>query len=174
MTNKEFSAFTMALRTYYPRENLLPNDQAMVLWYESLKDLPGDLVTAVLQKWVMTNKWSPSIAELREQALLTTQGEQKTWAEAWESVIMAIRRHGYCDQAGAMESLDSLTRECVRCLGYQNLCRSENPAADRANFRMVYENRAGKKRQQEQLPGALRATLKVFCLPNEEECLLLE
>ena len=34
MNKQEFSLFTMALKTYYPRENLLPNTQAMELWYQ--------------------------------------------------------------------------------------------------------------------------------------------
>ena len=33
MTKKEFAIFAAALKTYYPREQLLPNSEAMELWF---------------------------------------------------------------------------------------------------------------------------------------------
>lgn len=33
MTKKEFAKIAMALKTYYPKESLLPNEQAMELWF---------------------------------------------------------------------------------------------------------------------------------------------
>ena len=39
MNREEFAALAMAIRTYYPRENLMPNDEALNLWYEALQDL---------------------------------------------------------------------------------------------------------------------------------------
>lgn len=64
MNKKEFAAFAMALQTYFPREQLLPNKQAMELWYRQLKDIPLQIAEMALQKWVATNKWSPSISEI--------------------------------------------------------------------------------------------------------------
>lgn len=64
MTKKEFATFAMALQTYFPREQLLPNQQAMELWYMQLKYLPLPIAEMALQKWVATNKWSPSISEI--------------------------------------------------------------------------------------------------------------
>lgn len=64
MTREEFATFTMALKTYFTKEKLLPNTQAMELWYGQLKNLPIAIAQMALQKWVATNKWSPSISEL--------------------------------------------------------------------------------------------------------------
>lgn len=64
MDKREFATFTMALKTYFPKEQLLPNTQAMELWYGQLKNLPLSIAQMALQKWVATNKWSPSISEL--------------------------------------------------------------------------------------------------------------
>ena len=75
MDKKEFATFTMALKTYYPRENLLPNDQAMTLWFSQLQDIPFEVAQAGLQKWVATNKWSPSIADIREMYTSIVQGD---------------------------------------------------------------------------------------------------
>ena len=75
MTPKEFSSFVMALRTYYSKENILPNEQAIKLWYEELKDIPSFVADAALRKWVATNKWSPTIAEIRATATEIQTGD---------------------------------------------------------------------------------------------------
>lgn len=68
MTKKEFATFAMALKTYYPRENILPNEQSMALWYDHLKSIPYEVAEIALRQWVNHNKWSPSIAEIRGQS----------------------------------------------------------------------------------------------------------
>ena len=39
MTRKEFAIIASGIRTYYPRENILPNDQSMELWFRQLEDI---------------------------------------------------------------------------------------------------------------------------------------
>lgn len=68
MTKAEFADIAAAMRTYYPREQLLPNDQAMTRWYEMLEEYNAAAVEKALKHWVRTNKYSPSIAELRDLA----------------------------------------------------------------------------------------------------------
>ena len=65
MTRAEFASIAAAMRTYYPREQLIPNDQAMTLWFEQLEEFHPGAVEKALKHWVKSNKYSPSIAELR-------------------------------------------------------------------------------------------------------------
>lgn len=50
--------------------------------------------------------------------------------------------------------MDAITRECVKRLGWKDLCMSENQTADRANFRMIYEQVQRKKVEAAALPTA--------------------
>lgn len=159
MTKKEFALFVMALRTYYPRENLLPNDEAMDLWFAQLQDIPYKIAQAGLQKWVATNKWSPSIADIREMTSGITFGEIPDWGEAWSETQKAIRRFGSYRVAEALESLSPLTRKVVERIGFMNLCMSDNESADRANFRMIYETLAERQKRDAQLPAPLKEML---------------
>ena len=93
MNKQEFSLFAMALKTYYPREALLPNNQAMELWFRELCDIPYNVAEMALRKWVATNKWSPSIADIREMTSGIVNGEQLTWGEAWEKTLEAMKAH---------------------------------------------------------------------------------
>ena len=156
MTKKEFAMFTMALKTYYPRENLLPNEQAMELWFKQLEDIPYQVAETGLNKWVALNKWSPSIADIREMASEIVNGELPDWGDAWEEVCKAIRCYGSYRALEALESLSPLARKATERMGFTNLCMSENVSADRANFRMIYENLAEREKKDAQLPTGLK------------------
>lgn len=168
MDKKEFAAFAMAIRTYYPKESILPNQQAMELWYRELQDIPAGVAEAALRKWVAINKWSPSIAELREMTVNVTQGEEMTWGESWERAVNAIRKYGFYNQKEAMESLDPLTRRCVQSLGFRDLCLSENPTADRANFRMIFETLSKREKTEKQLALPLREIIDTLRLEGPD------
>lgn len=160
MDQKEFALFVMALKTYYPRENLLPNTQAMELWYKQLKDIPYKVAELALNKWVATNKWAPSIADIREMAAGITNGEPEDWGNGWDQVLRAIRCFGFYREPEALASMDELTRKCVRRLGFRNICMSENIVADRANFRMIYETEAKRQKQDNQLSAGLKMAIE--------------
>ena len=160
MTRSEFAVFSAALKTYYPREQLLPNEQAMELWYQRLSDIPATVAEAALNMWVTTNKWSPSIADIREEATKVMYGEIPDGGEAWHNVNRVMREYGSYNPGAALAELDDLTKECVKRLGYIDLCMGTNPAADRANFRLIYEQLANRKRLEEQLPPALQELIQ--------------
>lgn len=92
MNAKEFGFLADAIKTYFPRDNVLPTENAMRLWYEELKDIPYQLAHLALQKYVCTNKFSPTIADIREQvAELNNQNEEElnetaAWSIAWKAI----------------------------------------------------------------------------------------
>ena len=139
------------------------DEQAMELWFRQLQDIPFPVAEAILAKWVATNKWSPSIADIRDSmAEIQNGGQADDWGEAWDQAMTAIRRFGSYDEDGALASLPPLTRETVRRLGYKSLCWSENQVADRANFRQVYEILAKRKVETDKIPLPVRETLKAL------------
>lgn len=160
MDKKEFAQFVMALKTYYPRENLLPNNQAMELWFRQLQDIPFHVAEVALNQWVATNKWSPSIADIRETAATVQHGDIPDWGDGWEQVLMAIRKYGLYQEAEALESMDDITRQCVKRLGFRNICMSENISTDRANFRMMYEQLQERARKEQQLSLPLKQLIE--------------
>ena len=159
MDKQEFSTLAMAIRTYYPKENILPNQQAMALWYRELQDIPFPVAEAALRKWVSTNKWSPSIAELREVCATVSNGEIPGWGDGWEQVLTAIRKYGMYNIGQALASLDPLTRQAVERVGFREICMSENISVERANFRMVYESLAERKKTEQQVALPLQQVI---------------
>ena len=132
MTFKEFGYIADAIKTYFPRDNVLPTEHAMSLWYEGLKDLPYQIVSIALKKYVQTNKFSPTIADIREQAEQLNQNNQKTDLnenEAWTLVLKAIQRSGYYSE----EEFAKLPKIIQRTIGSSSssslpsLIRHQNP-----------------------------------------------
>lgn len=159
MDRKEFALIALALQEYYPRDKLLQTKEAKELWFRQLEDIPYKLAEAGVQKWVALNKWSPTIADIREMATSVSLGNTPDWGEAWNEVQVAIRRYGSYRVGDALDSLSKLTRKTTERMGFMNLCMSENVSADRANFRMIYEQLANREKQEAQLPITLKTLI---------------
>ena len=156
MDFKQFGEWADALKTYFAREKLLPSKEAMALWYRMLKDIEYPDAVNALNRWVSTERWSPSIADIRKMVAEMHRGTVDDWTEGWNQVTKAISKYGYTDQTGALESMDDITRECVKAIGWTNICNSEEIGVERGHFRTMYEQRKDKVRKSEVIPNALK------------------
>ncbi len=98
MTTKEFALIAAAIKTYFPKDNILPTEKSMELWYEELKDLPYQIANMAVRMHVATNKFAPSIADIRENAVKLNPEMQKgelNEMEAWQLVLRAMRNSIY-------------------------------------------------------------------------------
>ena len=159
MDKTEFAMFAAALRTYFPRYDMLPNREAMDLWYHALQDLPYQAISIALGKWVATEKWPPSIAELRSMVAEVTRGKLPEWGEGWAEVSQAIRRYGWAREKDALASMSPVTRAAVQQMGWMDICQSENPETIRAQFRQLYQINSQRETEDRQLPAAMKDTI---------------
>lgn len=104
---------------------------------------------------MLTNKFKPTVAELREIYTDLVSPVLSDWSEGWEKVSKAIGHYGMYQEAAAMESFDEVTREVVKRLGFQNICLSENIVADRARFAEIYQDIQRRKRIELNVGSAL-------------------
>lgn len=158
MTKQEFMKIVSAIQNYYPRAVIFPTKESIALWYEELKDLTYEQLVTALRRHVATSKWSPTIAELREQCV-EIEIPVNDWGVAWEELQRAIHNWGWTREKEAMESMSKLTRETVKRLGYQTLCESQDGMADRANFRNIYEQVKSAYKDNQQVQESLRIKL---------------
>lgn len=156
MEAKEFGTVMSALKAAYPNANIVPDKRSTELWWAMLMDLDYAVCLNAVKQLISTNKFCPTIAEIRECYARTASPELPDWGNGWGEVQRAIHNYGYCREEEALESMSEQTRRCVKRMGWQNICMSENPSADRANFRMIYERESNSKMAMLQLPGAVR------------------
>ena len=162
MNSAEFKILASALKAAYGAKNFLTDDQSVKLWYKMLKDLDYDLASTAVMKHISLSEFPPTIAGIREACASVLQADEKNWLEGWSMVQKVRGRYGYNRPEEALRELgkfDETTAEVARMLGWVNLCVSENPTADRANFRTCYETIRRREMEGAKLPPALRQTI---------------
>ena len=136
-------------------EDFIGTEQALDVWYALLHDLDYQILSKVLQQYMLTNKFKPIVAELREIYAELVSPATSDWSEGWEQVSKAIGHYGMYQEKAAMESFDEVTREVVKRLGFLNICLSENIVADRARFAEIYQAIHRRKRTEVNVGSAL-------------------
>ena len=131
-----------------------PRAAAMVDAFASLlADLTYEQCNAAVRVLLQTRSWMPSVADIRSTALELARGPAKAGAEAWGSVLRAIREQGVYRRPGTdFVFHDPVTARCVVALGWEELCNSENTIADRARFVDAYDQIAAQDRKESVSP----------------------
>lgn len=158
MTFDEFKVLAKGLKCAYTSPNFLPDEYSIKVWYKFIGDLPCDLATACIEKYIATHAFPPTIADIRQSVAEMMVGTTD-WSESWKQVMRFISLYGLPNEAKAYETMDDITREAVKRLGWKNLCMSQNQTADRANYRMVYEAVINERKSNMALPENLRLKL---------------
>lgn len=162
MTSEEFVVLAKALKAAYGQQSFLADDESLKLWYRMLKDLDGSLVAAAIYSHICKNRFPPAISEIREQCAVIAMPQTRDWVEGWNAVQRAIGRWGMYRTEEALKALreeDPLTAEVAAMLGWQSLCMSENPTADRANFRICYERKQSREQERLKLPARVQGLI---------------
>lgn len=160
MEREQFKILCKGMKAVYTQESFLPDADAFNVWFGLLGDLEYPVLNAAIQQYMLSNRFPPTIADLRELATYINIGESPEWGEGWEKVLNAIRYFGFYRETEALNTMDPITKKCVKRLGWRNLCMSENISHDRANFRMMYEQLTERTKKENILPLSLNNTIK--------------
>jgi hypothetical protein len=145
----------------YPRGGI--TEATCAVYETQLTDLTYEAASAAVGKLLRSSRFMPTIAEIREAAAALELGDVRPGAEAWGDVLQAIRKVG---SYGMPRFADPIVEQCVRSLGWRNLCLDgHNDAADRAKFCELYDRLAQRQRvdvvagEPALLPGPVRKLL---------------
>lgn len=145
-----------ALKAAFPAKTFLDSKESVTLWYTMLKDLPTEQVREAVMRYIMEEHFPPTIADIRKRCVARQAAALPDWEQGWGEVMAAIHRWGYLRESEALASLNPLTAEVVKNLGWQALCASENPEGDRIAFREIHNRYTAQARQNLQLTSDLR------------------
>lgn len=109
MTLEEFKDVARLINAMYGTgEKVIFDTVAKVTaWYSCLSDLDAIAVAAAVKNHAMTNKFAPTIAEIRKECTEITSKPLLSEQEAWELVRDGIRNGTY----GAQEEFDKFPKE---------------------------------------------------------------
>lgn len=171
MDKQKFATLAIGIKAAYPASKILEDKPSMDFWYMMLKDIPYDVAENAIMEHICTNVFPPNIAEIRKLCIERCKKPVLSFDDAWGVVQKAMRDYGFYNPQKAFDTMDELTLSVVKNLGWSNLCRSENPEASRANFRMAYEAKAKEAQNSNQLPEFVaknKALLKEQYVPAIE------
>lgn len=134
------------------------------LWCRMLADIPYELAERAVAKILATNRFWPSVAEVREAALELSGTRIPTAAEAWGEVRAAIGAYGYYRPGEAMASLSPAVRQAVSHLGWSSVCQ-EDESIIRAHFLRTYEACARREQELAVVPPDVREMLQAAVRP---------
>ena len=174
MTREEFKILVKGMKAVYAQPTFIPDQDAFNMWYALMDDLSYDVCAVAIKKYMLTNKFPPTVAEIRELASNIVNGDPLTWGESWERALAAVRKYGSYNKAEALESLDTITRKCVESIGYMELCMSENIMVERAHFQKVFEVFAKREQTDKQIPLQLKQAINQMQLKSMDNLLLEE
>lgn len=162
MNRDEFKVLVKGMKAIYSQPTFIPDQDAFNMWFALLGDLPYNLCNVAIQKYMLTNKFPPTVAEIRELTANIENGDPLTWGESWERALNAVRKYGSYNKGAALDSLDPLTRKCVDSIGYMQLCMSENIMVERAHFQKIFDIYAKREQANKQMPPALAQAITML------------
>lgn len=115
MEREEFKTLVKGMKAVYSQATFIPDQNAFNVWYELLKDLPYKQVSVAIQKYMVTERFPPTIADLREKAseIIEQQMDRMGELEAWAHVRKAIGNSLY----HAEEEFERLPEACRIAVG---------------------------------------------------------
>lgn len=67
MTREEFKTLVKGMKAVYAQPTFIPDQDAFNVWFELLKDIPYQQANVAIQKYMLTEKFPPTIADIRER-----------------------------------------------------------------------------------------------------------
>lgn len=163
MTREETKTILATMATTYPK-NLMPEitDLTVNVWFQLLQDIPYQKVQAATAAWLASNRYPPTIADIREMVLVKSlESSMDTAEEAWGKVQIAVRRYGWTEEERAKEALGEMIWKTVGSFGWKYWCQM--PIEDESTYFAQFRNafNVAKKRGAEtvQIPAQIREKL---------------
>lgn len=136
----------------YPKNGATEGTVAQ--YFRLLQNIPPDDLQAIVDQCVVECKFLPTIAEIVERHRnITGALAPETAAEQWGQVTRAMREVGYVQTP---RFRDPVTAKIISQWGWENLCASDTPMADRAHFLKMYQSIADRQERIDRLTPAAR------------------
>jgi hypothetical protein len=154
MKHEEAAKIVAVLFASYPQSKF-DRDNAKA-YVDGIADLEASATGTAVQRLIRTNKFLPSIAEIREAATAQRHGPVRTGEEAYAELLAAVLRHGpdYGPIDTHRRRRDPLFADPIiaRCIGvwgsWNDLCDSQrDDPGGRARFIELFNELTGRERQ---------------------------
>lgn len=110
---EDFKVVMKGLVTAYPQQNFLKDEYAWNLWYTALQDIPYPTLNKACTNYVMTHRYAPTIADIRELSYRLSNAAPMMAPNAWNQLIRALRQAYAPDSETVWDQLPDITKRIV-------------------------------------------------------------
>lgn len=162
MTVDEFGIFADAIKTYFPKDNMLPTEKAMDLWFDMLRDLDYGFASMALKNHVATSAFSPTIADIRKQYSIISNPVELNEMEAWSLVVKAMG-NSLNNSTEEFAKLPPLVQKAVGLpsqLREWGTTENLNKEVIMSNFQRAYKAELKRHEELQKMPQKLRQMIE--------------
>lgn len=165
MEREEFKVLVKAMKAVYPQPTFIPDQDAFNVWYGLLKDLQYNQLSMAIQKYMLTEKYPPTIADLRTKTceIMDPDLESMSELEAWAIVRKAIRNSGY----QAKEEFEKLPLACKMAVGSPSNLREwammdseQIGTVQQSHFIKSYRSAVAKIKEDRKIPDSIKKSIE--------------
>ena len=110
---EDFKVVMKGLTTAYPQQNFIKDEYSLNLWYTALQDIPYPTLNKAATNYIMTHKFPPTIADIRELSYRLSNAAPMLGPAAWNQLIRALRQAYAPDSERIWEQLPDITKQIV-------------------------------------------------------------
>ena len=162
MTREETKRVLASISAVYP-PNLMPQvtDATVNIWSQLMADLSFLEVQTVVAAWLSTNKYPPTIHDIRERIVKAKSPEMQSADEAWARAMKAIHLYGWYKTRESIAYMGERVWSAVQVIGWEALCLMtlEQKPFIFAQFRDAYNNQVKREMERAMLPQAVTEML---------------
>lgn len=157
---EDFRTIVRGLQAAFPRDNFIPNEYTFNLWYTALQDIPYPSLNKASTSYIMSNRFPPTIADIRQLAYDLSAQPDELPSAAWNQLLRALREAYAPDSEEVWNQLPDITKKIVggyatfRAWGNTELSALES--VQRPMFVKRFEEYSQRGRQAAAIPQALR------------------
>lgn len=159
MKFEQFASLVKAMKAVYSDPKFIADKEAIMVWYEFFRNDDYMVIQASIQKYMATNKFPPTIADIRQGATELISEKEMSEGEAWSLVYKAISNASY----RAKEEFEKLPEECKKAIGSPALLKewsqmdmSQVNTVIQSNFLKSYRIEKQRAKELAQLPSSTR------------------
>lgn len=149
------------IKAVFPNFTGLSNEISIGIWYEMIGELNYNEASIAVKRHLAVSKFPPTVNDILTAVADNSPSGMQTAAEAWNSVLEAIRKYGQYQIADALDSLQEPTKSIMRNQ-FRDVCQSENIMADRAHFMKMYDTYVKRDQSERLLPHGLKNEVKAL------------
>lgn len=162
MTPNEIKAVMIVIGNAYPTSKFAAFDKEMFkVWSECLADVDYTAGRAAVVAGIMTSKFPPSIAEIRERVAAVVVSDVATPLEAWGLIQKAVRLYGWNKPKEAEAFLGPFIWSVVERITWRWFLDMDDREESTcfAQFRAEYNLTVARAKERAQIPEAVRELL---------------